>query len=327
MATSAAIVERKFQLPGIEIIRRMHEACRLETVSLQEGGLGGTFGSRRHAGATFCSVAVNFALHARCMPPRGHYLSCYVHQAPPGSWCAGMPLAADTVLIALPDSACEMMLGAQAHLSMVLAPLHDGIQRAIEGYCGSFGLAGRQFALLARETHAGTPWRVLYETLSHSMVGENDHGLGRLLESIAADFLVDDYGLRALLVGTAAVLPCACTHDAHYPALRKAAQFMRENLARDIYMEEVAAAAQVSDRTLRLAFDDLLGVSPTRYLNLLRLHEASRRLSGGQVQRLSVKAVAMNCGIWNLSRFAASYYRAFGEHPSDTRLRAASFVS
>jgi AraC family ethanolamine operon transcriptional activator len=57
------------------------------------------------------------------------------------------------------------------------------------------------------------------------------------------------------------------------------------------------------------------------------LHEASRQLSARGGERLSVKSVAMNCGIWNLSRFAANYRRAFDEHPSDTLMRACSFAS
>ena len=327
MASSAAVVERKFPLPGIVVIRRMLELCSLEAVSLQEGGLGGGFGSCHYASAMFGSAAMDFALHGRLVPPSGHYLSCYVHETAPESWCAGMPLIANTLLIVLPGSACELMLGPGSRVSMALAPLHGGVKRAIDAHPDSFGLSGRQFSLFHPESHAGTPWRALCEMLSDGLLGENSHGLSRLLESEAADFLIDERGLRALLMQTASVPPYSFAYRAHYPAFRKAVQFMRENLQRDIYMEEVAATAQISDRSLRLAFDDLLGISPTRYLTLLRLHEASRQLSTHGTQRLSVKSVAMSCGIWNLSRFAANYRRAFDEHPSDTLMRTCSFAS
>lgn len=327
MATSTASIQRKRRLPGIELIGRLFEACKLQAIALQEGGLGGDFGSCRHADSSFCCAEVNVALHARFLPPPGHLVACYLHRAPPGSWCAGMPLQDDTLLIALPDSACELALGARAHFSMMLAPLHSGVRRAIEALPGSFGVAGRQFAVLSPHAHAGTPWRVLYDMLSHSLIDANDSELARLMQDIAADLLMDEDSLCVLLADAAAMPRHACAQDLHYPALRKAVQWMRESLGRDLYMEEVAAAAQVSDRTLRLAFDDLLGVSPTHYLGLLRLHEAARRLSGSQGRRLSVKTVAMDCGMWNLSRFAASYYRVFGERPSDTRLRGCSVVS
>lgn len=327
MASSAAVVERKFSLPGIVVIRRMLELCSLEAVSLREGGLSGGFGSCQHTSATFGSATMDFALHGRFVPPPGHYLSCYVHETAPESWCAGMPLIAGTLLIVLPGNACEVMLGSGSRISMALAPLHSSVKRTLEAHPDSFGLSGRQFSLFHPESHAGTPWRALYEILCDGLMGGNSSGLTRLLESGAGDFLIDEHGLRAVFTQAASVPPYSFAYRAHYPAFRKAVQFLRENLQRDIYMEEVAATAQISDRSLRLAFDDLLGVSPTRYLSLLRLHEASRQLSTQGTQRLSVKSVAMNCGIWNLSRFAANYRRAFDEHPSDTLMRTYSFAS
>ena len=327
MATTAVVDEQKFLLPGIVVIRRMLELCSFEAISLQEGGLSGGFSSCDYGNAVFGSAMMEFAVHGRFVPPPGHCLSCYVHETAPESWCAGMPLTADTLLIVLPGNACEVMLAPGTRISMALAPLHGGVKRMIEAHADSFGLSGRQFSLFHPDSHAGTPWRTLYEILSDGLMGGNARGLARLLESGAADFLIDEYGLRALFARAASVPPYSFAYRAHYPAFRKAVQFMRENLQRDIYMEEAAAMAQISDRSLRLAFDDLLGVSPTRYLTLLRLHEASRQLSAQSTQRLSVKSVAMNCGIWNLSRFAANYRRAFDEHPSDTLMRACSFAS
>lgn len=327
MEISAAVAERTFSLPGIAVIQRMQEQCRLEAISLQEGGMAGAFGHCRHGSAEFSSFTVDFALHGRFAPPSTHYLSCYVHEVASGSWCAGMPLVADTMLIVLPDSACELMLGPGARVSMALAPLHGYVKRAVDGYSDSFGLPSKQFALFGPQCHAGTPLRALYELLFAGLVGERDHELSRLAISGSLDFLIDERGMRALSAHATPLSSYGSHCRAHFPAFRRAVQFMRENLQRDIYMEEVAAAAQISDRSLRLAFDDLLGISPTRYLSLLRLHQANRQLSTYGVRRQSVKSVAMSCGMWNLSRFAANYRRAFGEHPSDTLMRACSFAS
>jgi AraC family ethanolamine operon transcriptional activator len=35
----------------------------------------------------------------------------------------------------------------------------------------------------------------------------------------------------------------------------------------------------------------------------------------------------MSCGLWDLSRFAANYRRAFGEHPSMTLMRTGDMAS
>ncbi|GGA42511.1 AraC family transcriptional regulator [Dyella nitratireducens] len=327
MESPESAVERKRSLPGLAIIRRLQETCRLEAISLQEGGLSGAFGSYQHCGASFCSFVTDFALHGRFVLPQGHYLACYLHDVAPESWCAGMSLAPGTMLLVLPGSACELMLGPASRVSMALVPLHGGAKRAIDAHADFFNLPGRQFTLFKPECHRGTPLQALYGMLYQGLVEGNSQQLWRLTESGSVDFLADERGIRALSDQGGLHTPYCANYRASYPAFRKAVQYMRENLQRDIYMDEVAAAAQISDRSLRMSFDDLLSVSPTRYLTLLRLHEASRQLSMRSTERLSVKSVAMSCGIWNLSRFAANYRRAFDEHPSDTLMRACSFAS
>jgi AraC family ethanolamine operon transcriptional activator len=104
--------------------------------------------------------------------------------------------------------------------------------------------------------------------------------------------------------------------------VQRVEQFMRINLRNDIYINEMCHAAEVSERALRYAFDDLLGISPNRYLTMLRLCTACRSLASSDVSRRSVKSVALSCGLWDLSRFADSYRRVFGELPHDTLMRS-----
>jgi AraC family transcriptional regulator, ethanolamine operon transcriptional activator len=327
MATSPVQVERKFALPGIDMMRRAFDECRMEAISLSEGELSGTLGSYRHGAATLCSFVADFAIHARFVLPPGHFLSCYVYQAAQDSWCAGMPLRSGTMLLALPGSPCEMMLAPESKISLVVAPMRSSVASAIESNPDSFGDAGQQFSLFRPECHADARLGARYAVLFDSLIGKR-HGMSVFVESGMADALVDDRALNELFAQTFPALTPADGYRPHYPMLRKAVRFMRTNLHRDIYIEEIAAAVQISDRSLRHVFDDLLGVSPTRYLSLLRLHEASRRLSvQGNAGRPSIKAVAMSCGLWDLSRFAANYRRAFGEHPSATLMRTCSFAS
>ncbi len=326
MATSPVPMERKFALHGIDVTRKVFELCKMEAVSLGEGGPSGLLGSHRHGNATLCSFVVDFAFHGRFALPPGHYLSCYFHQVAPGSWCAGMPLHSGTMLVVLPDSPCELMLGPETSISLVMAPAHAGVARVIERNPDSFGPLGRQFSLYRSDCYAGTGLGMRYAALFDGLTGETSHGLSDLLNNGVMNALVDARSLDDLLARGAPTLSHAAGYRLHYPTLRKAVRFMRAQLHRDIYMEEVASAAQISDRSLRHAFVDLLGVSPARYLSLLRLHEASRRLSMHDKGRLSIKAVATSCGLWDLSRFAANYQRAFGEHPSDTVMRTYRFA-
>lgn len=328
MATSPVQVERKFALPGIDVMRRAFDECKMEAISLSEGELRGTLGSYRHGAATLCSFVVDFAIHSRFVLPPGYFLFCYFYQAAQGSWCAGMPLHSGTVLLALPGSSCEMMLAPESSISLALAPVRPSVLSAVERNPDSFGDAGQQFSLFRPECHAETRLGARYAVMFDSLIGKPRHGMSVFVESGMADTLVDDRALSELFAQSVPALTPANGYRPHYPTLRKAVRFMRANLHRDIYIEEIAAAVQISDRSLRHVFDDLLGVSPTRYLSLLRLHEASRRLSvHGNANRPSIKAVAMSCGLWDLSRFAANYRRAFGEHPSATLMRTCSFAS
>ena len=327
MAVSLALVERKFALSGIDVMRKVLELCKMETISLREGGLSGLLGSYRHGNATLCSFVVDFAFHGRFALPPGYYLFCYIHHAAQGSWCAGMPLPSNSALIVLPDSTCELMLGPESCISMVLAPIHPDVLRVVEMNSDSFGSSGRQFSLFRPEYHASSGLGHRYAAMFESLTNRTAQGMAGLFANGLLDTLVDARHLDELLAHTVPASAHIYSHGLHYPMLRRAVRFMRAHLHRDIYMDEVASAVQISDRSLRQVFDELLGVSPARYLSLLRLHEASRLLSTHSMGRLSVKAVAMSCGLWDLSRFAANYRRAFDEPPSMTLMRTCDMAS
>jgi transcriptional regulator GlxA family with amidase domain len=73
----------------------------------------------------------------------------------------------------------------------------------------------------------------------------------------------------------------------------------------------------LSERGLRNAFYSVCGMSPTRYMLVLRLRDVRRALCEATT-RTTVTAVATNYGFFELGRFAGTYRAAFGETPSDT---------
>jgi transcriptional regulator GlxA family with amidase domain len=80
-------------------------------------------------------------------------------------------------------------------------------------------------------------------------------------------------------------------------------------------------AAGVSQRTVLRAFRAVHGVSPSRYLQSVRLLQAREMLLSTNVAAGSVTQVAMRLGFLELGRFAALYRRTFGETPSATLSR------
>ncbi len=78
-----------------------------------------------------------------------------------------------------------------------------------------------------------------------------------------------------------------------------------------------------SERTLRYAFRERLGVSPKQYLNAHRLKRVRRRLRDAPPGASPVQDIAARFGYWHTGQFAADYKRMFGELPSETLGRGA----
>jgi len=83
----------------------------------------------------------------------------------------------------------------------------------------------------------------------------------------------------------------------------------------------LAAACNVTERTLARAFHDTFGVSPLAYATLRLLHRVRRGLRVAATGGTTVSQVLTAHGIWDFGRFAARYRRQFGESPSATLQR------
>lgn len=137
--------------------------------------------------------------------------------------------------------------------------------------------------------------------------------------SVDFDELAQTY-VESSLVGSVPGVHAYAAHGwrQHYRILRCAEAFLLANFRRRISGSEIVDCACASERTLRNAFCELLGVSPIRYLSLLRLSRAARSLAAADARRVSVKSVALENGLWDLSRFARDYSALFGELASQT---------
>ena len=84
------------------------------------------------------------------------------------------------------------------------------------------------------------------------------------------------------------------------------------------YLSELCATANVSERTLQNAFNNIMGMSPLTYLHRLRLHRARDELRKAKSNSTTVTDVAMNWGFWHFGDFSRTYKNCFGEVPSIT---------
>jgi AraC-like DNA-binding protein/tetratricopeptide (TPR) repeat protein len=102
--------------------------------------------------------------------------------------------------------------------------------------------------------------------------------------------------------------------------LRKATEFLQEDLARDWTVPILAAACGVSRRTLEKHFRRYLRQSPAEFLRTLRLDRARTELLAAPA-RTTVTEVAGQSGFTHFGRFAGWYRERFGEHPLTTLRR------
>jgi AraC family transcriptional regulator, ethanolamine operon transcriptional activator len=77
-----------------------------------------------------------------------------------------------------------------------------------------------------------------------------------------------------------------------------------------------------SPRKLDYCFQYTLGVSPGRYIKLIRLNAVRRELCGAEDLRMSVYDAAARWGFWHFGHFSADYKKHFAELPSETLNRA-----
>src|SRR5579863_2309850 len=83
-------------------------------------------------------------------------------------------------------------------------------------------------------------------------------------------------------------------------------------------LAELCAALDVAGRTLRTCCDNHLGMGPSRYMRLRRMHGIRRALRAADPATARVSKLANQYGFGEVGRFAGVYRAWFGELPSVT---------
>lgn len=109
--------------------------------------------------------------------------------------------------------------------------------------------------------------------------------------------------------------------DGQPATLRRALQFIDDNAARPIGVQEIAEAARLSPRGLQDLFRRSLGVTPIHHLRTVRLDAARADLLASGPEDTSVAEIANRWGFAHVARFAGWYREAYGENPSRTLRR------
>jgi AraC family ethanolamine operon transcriptional activator len=100
--------------------------------------------------------------------------------------------------------------------------------------------------------------------------------------------------------------------------IRRSMELLDQQAGKLVSVRDLAAAASVSERTLRTAFNEYFGVGPVRYLQLRQLHQIHRALKAADPEEVAVSQILVEQGEWAFGRFASRYRQLFGELPSET---------
>jgi AraC-like DNA-binding protein len=197
-------------------------------------------------------------------------------------------------------------------------------QRPYVGLFMCFGPERVARALLALTEAGGTtsPEAVPAFLLEHNR-GVTD-ALERLLLAIGdpldrkvlAPLVADEILYRLLRSDAAAAVRAGVGPGADAPRILEAMQYMRQNHAEKLSVEQVARRTAMSPSHFAHRFSAIARVSPMRYLRDVRLDAARTRLLGGGAR---VGEVAIEVGFESPAHFTREFKRRFGVSPSGLR--------
>lgn len=106
-----------------------------------------------------------------------------------------------------------------------------------------------------------------------------------------------------------------------HAAVELARRYIHEHLADPIQLADLCSNTHLQARSLEYGFQEVVRLSPMRYVRMLRLGEVRRQILEGAAVRRSISEIALDAGFSHLSQFAVDYKKVFAETPSETRQR------
>lgn len=120
------------------------------------------------------------------------------------------------------------------------------------------------------------------------------------------------------LMPTTAYMEKQQTKSRRIKGVRRVIDFLHSYASKLPTIPELCDIAQLSERNLQYGFREYLGITPIRYLRLVRLNGVRRELLIASPEAVKVMDVALNWGFVELGRFAGEYRQLFQELPSET---------
>jgi AraC family transcriptional regulator, ethanolamine operon transcriptional activator len=300
--------------PDLYALGGLLRVCSMAITPLAPAPLKAVLGSDVVDDTILCSSRYEFPVRARFRLPEDRSLIAFVHEAGEGSWVGGEKLEPGMVLLGMPGSRCELRFGAGSSWSLML-PSGNHLRREFARLDYYAQTVSRRVQRLVPKpgSEAADRLRSAFECMRLRFVQRRlDINMKALLERLQAHIMQDIVSLFPATADTSR------TRHSHYLVLRRVENFIAANMRHEIRARDLCEAGSTSERNLRYIFGEFMGISPNHYLSTLRLCEARRLLSESTPGQNTVRAIALECGLWDLSRFAENYRQLFDELPSET---------
>lgn len=166
------------------------------------------------------------------------------------------------------------------------------------------------------ETYVGAGVRSIEDELRARAVIEpgdsRGEALHRLQDAVAAN--ANGLALEVCVVeGLASLVQMSTSRIAHSRPVRRALALIRERIADDITLDELAAHARIDKFHLCRAFREQIGMPPHAYLTQLRIMYAKELLAAGT----KPKDVAPRVGLYDQSLLNRHFRRIVGMTPGE----------
>ena len=94
--------------------------------------------------------------------------------------------------------------------------------------------------------------------------------------------------------------------------------FLLNSVEETMTIKSITEQFKTSDKTLQTSFKSLFGITPKRFIDLLKLNRAHEDLQLADIQTTNVSDIASKWGFSHFGRFAKEHKALFGVLPSET---------
>ena len=133
-----------------------------------------------------------------------------------------------------------------------------------------------------------------------------------LVQKQLAPLILQEINIRLLTGGYGPILQRLLMEDAPVQQIARAVNWIRQNFAKSIAMDKLAAKSSMSPSTFRQHFRNITGTSPLQFQKQLRLQEARQLMLNENYDAGEASSVV---GYESASQFSREYSRLFGAPP------------